>query len=258
MKIISWNVNGIRAVERKNEIQKLIQTQNPDILFLQETKANADQLSQYLTENDTYKQYYHSAQKKGYSGVSIWLKQTTWTKHQILTGMPDWDDNEGRIIGISNKKNIIFGVYFPNGGKSKQAWQEKLLFYKNFLQYSNQLRNQGKNVIWCGDFNVAHNEIDLARPKENEKSIGFLPEERSWMDQVLQSNWIDTFRYFNPDQASYTWWSMQTRARERNIGWRIDYFLVDKAIIKKVTKIEHLTSQMGSDHCPICLELNIK
>ena len=197
MKLISWNVNGIRAVERKNALQELITKQNPDILFLQETKARKEQLSSFLTEHPDYHQDYHSAEKKGYSGVSIWHKKSlALDSPSINVGMKNHEDSEGRIISLSTKKLEFLSVYFPNGGKSHDAWLGKIEFYKKFLKHVNLLRKKKKNIIWCGDLNVAHEEIDLARPKENKKSIGFLPEEREWVDSVIESKWIDIFSFF--------------------------------------------------------------
>lgn len=253
-KIISWNVNGIRAVEKKKELHHLLDKEDPDILFVQETKAQPEQLSKFLTQNDSYHQHYHSADQKGYSGTAVWLKKKKeWKDYKILTSMPDWDDSEGRIIGLRLDRRIYFGVYFPNGGKSVHAWQEKLRFYDHFLQYVESLRQQNFSVIWSGDFNVAHREIDLARPKENKKSIGFLPEERAWMDRVHEMGWVDIFRYLYPDTISYTWWNMITRARERNVGWRIDYFILPHGEQYAVADTGHLNEQMGSDHCPLFL-----
>jgi len=256
MKIISWNVNGIRAVERKGELQVLLAQENPDILFLQETKAKPEQLSDLLTQNELYYQYYHSAEKAGYSGVSAWVnKKFTTTEPVVITEMPGWTDIEGRLIQVDISQRSFIGVYFPNGGKSPEAWQEKLRFYDHFLNYINTLRKAGRKVIWCGDLNVAHNEIDLARPKENEGNIGFRPEERAWADRVADAEWVDIYRKKNPDTSSYTWWNMQTRARDRDVGWRIDYFLIDKLDVENVQETSHLSRQMGSDHCPICLEI---
>jgi exodeoxyribonuclease-3 len=254
-KIISWNVNGIRAVEKKKELHQLLDKQDPDILFLQETKAQPEQLSQFLTANNSYHQHYHSADKKGYSGTAVWLKKKkSLQNYDILTGMPGWNDNEGRVIGLRLDGQIYLGVYFPNGGKSPEAWQEKLRFYDHFLAYVDSLREQGHSVTWCGDFNVAHNEKDLARPKENQNSIGFLPEERAWMDRVHEAGWVDIYRTLNPDTVSYTWWNMRTRARERNVGWRIDYFVLSQDEKSAVIDTGHLNEQMGSDHCPIFLQ----
>lgn len=258
MKIISWNVNGIRAVEKKGELHSLLDREKPDLLFLQEIKAKPDQLSEWLLANDKYETHYHSAEKPGYSGTGLWIKRGCLkAPAQIYRGMPGWNDHEGRIIGLAFNKTIIFGNYFPNGGKSEAAWQEKLVFYDHFHSYINELRSTGNTVIFTGDLNVAHNEIDLARPKENEKNIGFLPEERAWVDRLVNDSWADVFRIKHPDTVSYTWWQMQTRARERNIGWRIDYFIVDKPLLKKITDIRHLNDQMGSDHCPVVMEIDI-
>jgi len=258
MKIISWNVNGIRAIERKNALQPVLEREKPDILFIQEIKAKKEQLSKYLTENKEYSQFYHSAQKPGYAGVGLWiLKKTFEKKPKISTGMPGWDDNEGRIIGFSFKQYVFLGIYFPNGGKSDAAWQEKLQFYDHFLKYINKLRKNRKKVIWAGDLNVAHQEIDLARPKANIKNIGFRPEERAWFDQVISHNWIDTFRKLHPDKIRYTYWDVPSRARERNIGWRVDYFLIDKSLMNNLCESIHNNDDMGSDHCPITLKINL-
>ncbi|MDH4263775.1 MAG: exodeoxyribonuclease III [Spirochaetia bacterium] len=263
MKIISWNINGIRAVEKKGELQKFLQNEDPDLLFVQEIKAKKEQLSNYLTENSEYLQFYHSAEKPGYSGVGAWVKKS-WIKKKNLsqlpvveTGMPGWNDSEGRVICLEFAKFTAIGVYFPNGGKSEAAWLEKLEFYEHFLGYVNDLRKTDKTVIWCGDLNVAHNPIDLARPKENEGSIGFRPEERAWVDKVVDAHWVDVFRTLYPNKESYTWWHMISNARARNVGWRIDYFFVDQADFAKVKSAPHINSQMGSDHCPLALEIDI-
>lgn len=255
MKIISFNVNGIRAIEKKSELQSLIDKEKPDLLFLQETKAKPEQLSEALRNPPGYEAHYHSADRPGYSGTGVFIRKGLFHSPQILRGMPGWNDHEGRVLGVQAQDLIIFGNYFPNGGKSPAAWQEKLLFYDHFHQYASRLRQEKKRVIFTGDLNVAHEPIDLARPKENEKSIGFLPEERAWVDRLIADNWVDVFRAKYPDKVSYTWWQMQSRARERNIGWRIDYFMVDRPLYPKVTDIRHLTEHMGSDHCPIVMEI---
>ena len=257
MKIISWNVNGIRAVEKKGDLQSFLERENPDIFFLQEIKAQVEQLSEFLNSHPDYHQFYFSAEKPGYSGVGAWVKKSVFPeKPKIQTGMPDWQDKEGRIIRLDFNDFTAIGVYFPNGGKSEAAWAEKLEFYGCFLHYVHTLRNKEKRrVIWCGDLNVAHNEIDLARPKENEGNIGFRIEERKWVDQVIADGWIDVFRDLHPGEQSYTWWQMRTRARDRNVGWRIDYFFVDSNDLKNVKQSSHISGQMGSDHCPVILEI---
>lgn len=256
-RIISWNVNGIRAVERKNELQNLIKKYDPDILFLQEIKANREQLSTYLTENEEFHQYYYSAEKKGYSGTGLWLKKKdVYKEHSVSYGMDGWNDTEGRIIELELGEYNLYGIYFPNGGKSHEAWLGKLDFYHHFHNIINEKRSKKRKVIFTGDFNVAHNEIDLARPKENEKNIGFLPEERAWVDQLIENGWRDSFRALNPEKVSYTWWNMQTRARERNVGWRIDYFFVDEPLLNSISSVEHLEDHLGSDHCPVMAKVS--
>lgn len=257
MKIITWNVNGIRAIEKKGNLHELLEREQPDVLFLQEIKAKADQLSPWLVNHPEYEQHYHSAEKPGYSGTGMWIKKTLIRNYTVIKGMPEWHDTEGRIIGLQNSDIAIMGIYFPNGGKSPEAWKEKLVFYDFFQKYVRYLRENGLGVIFSGDLNVAHNPIDLARPKENEKNIGFLPEERVKITRLLEDGWVDVFREKYPDSVSYTWWQMQSRARERNIGWRIDYFMLDRALYDKVNDIKQLTEQMGSDHCPVVLEIQL-
>jgi exodeoxyribonuclease-3 len=257
MKIISWNVNGIRAVERKGALDELLRMYDPDLLLFQETKASVEKLSKYLTEHVEYVQFYHAAQKPGYSGTSIWGRRSLFADAEYIPGMPQFADEEGRIAQIRFQNWSIFGVYFPNGGKSPQAWEEKLLFYRRFLEYTNSLRREGRKVLWAGDVNCAHSEIDIARPKENKNSIGFLPEERSWVDSVLQAGWNDIFRTLHPEKTIYSWWHVISRARERNIGWRIDYFFIDSVLMPLVYDVTYLTDQMGSDHCPVLLEVDI-
>jgi exodeoxyribonuclease-3 len=257
MKIVSFNVNGIRAIEKKGELQNLIQNEQPDLLFLQETKARPEQLSDALLHPPGYDAHYHSADRPGYSGTAVFIRKGLFDSPQILRGMPGWNDHEGRVLGVQSGDLTIFGNYFPNGGKSPAAWQEKLQFYDHFHQYISSLRKKKRRVLFTGDLNVAHQPIDLARPKENEKSVGFLPEERAWVDRLIADNWVDVFRTRYPEAVSYTWWQMQSRARERNIGWRIDYFIVDKPLYPKVKDIRHLNEHQGSDHCPIVLDIDL-
>ncbi|MGB5706014.1 MAG: exodeoxyribonuclease III [Arenicellales bacterium] len=265
MKIITWNVNGIRAVERKKELQNLLQQQQPDILMLQEIKGSIDQFSDFLKQHPEYQQYYSSAEKKGYAGTGIWISNETSQQVQKLrfnTEVPEAPNaDEGRISHLSFEwKNAdwdLLSIYFPNGGKSEQAWEEKLVFYDRIHDYMNTLRDRKRIVIVGGDMNVAHAEIDLARPKANDGKIGFHPSERAWMDRLIEDNWSDVWRQRNPGVTDvYSWWHMISKGRERNVGWRIDYFLMEKKHLDRVNEVDYLQDQMGSDHCPMAIEVN--
>lgn len=260
MKIISWNVNGIRAVERKKELELLLKTHNPDVFLIQEIKAQPDKLTSLESQYNTdFEIFWHSAEKPGYAGTSIWLKKSLIKDFQFKSGMPNFEDTEGRISQLNFSQNntnySILNIYFPNGGKSPEAWQDKLIFYEKFLNYTNQLRKNGKEVIWAGDVNCAHQAIDLARPKDNEGKIGFHPAERAAISKYIDNNWIDIYRDKYPTEIVYSWWHVITKARARNVGWRIDYFFCDKSFVPKIKNIEYLTNQMGSDHCPVLLEI---
>ena len=260
MNIITWNVNGIRAAERKGELQNLLGRESPDVLLLQETKGNRDQFSDFLTAHENYEQFYSSAEKKGYAGTSLWINKTIFSDikdFQFLTTIPDAPNaDEGRIshaqFTYNDETFDIFSIYFPNGGKSPEAWDEKLEFYEHTLNYMNELREQGHIVIVGGDMNVAHNEVDIARPKANDGKIGFHPKERNWMDRVMQAGWADAWRHLNPDSTEvYSWWTMRGGARDRNVGWRIDYFFIDQSQTHRINSVEYLHDQLGSDHCPL-------
>ncbi len=257
MKIISWNVNGIRAVDRKGDLEMFLKTHNPDIFLIQETKAQEDKLVPIIKKYDKYEQFYNSAERPGYAGTGIWVKKSLHYNIIFSIEFPNYKDNEGRVARIDLDDWTIFSIYFPNGGKSKEAWNDKLVFYEKFLAHVNNLRKEGRKVIWAGDVNCAHEEIDLARPKDNENSIGFLPEERTWITKVIQNNWADVFRSLYPGKIIYSWWHVITRARERNVGWRIDYFFLDQELMKQVKDIKYLNDQMGSDHCPVELRIEI-
>jgi len=262
MKIISWNVNGLRAVERKEALGQFLNDHQPDILLLQETKSKPEQVEFLEPIYPNYTKFYHSAEKPGYSGVAAWVKKSMGAENlEFKPGMPnDPVENEGRIARIDfdleGKAYSVLGTYFPNGGKSDLAWEQKLVFYENWLKHVNSIRLEGRECIWTGDVNCAHNEIDLARPKDNDGVIGFHPKERAWLDEWIKAGWVDVWRCTNPEvREVYSWWHMISRARDRNVGWRIDYFFVDEALFSSVKKIEYLTNQMGSDHCPVLLEL---
>jgi len=265
MKIISWNVNGLRAVERKEFLVAFLNVHSPDILLLQETKSKPEQVAFLEPLYPDYRKFYVSAEKPGYSGVSIWLKnelKSQFGNFEFIAGMlNDPVSEEGRIarldFTLNAEKFSVLGAYFPNGGKSDDAWQHKLKFYAAWLEYVNSIRDSGRKVIWTGDVNCAHNEIDLARPKDNDGVIGFHPKERACLDDWISNRWIDVWRTKNPDTTEvYSWWHMISRARLRNVGWRIDYFWIDAPLMKSVKNAEYLTEQMGSDHCPVVLEIN--
>ncbi len=251
MKLISWNVNGIRAIYKKGFLD-FVKEENPDILCIQETKAREEQIPDRIMDLE-YNKYFSSAQKKGYSGVAVFTKEKP-LKVEHGFGIKKFD-SEGRILILYFKNFILFNIYFPNGKASPERLKYKLDFYQAFLDYAENVKKENKNIIFCGDVNTAHKEIDLARPKANEKNSGFLPIERKWLDLVVSKGYLDAFRIFNKEAKNYTWWDYKTRARDRNIGWRIDYFFISKEMKNKVTNCYHLNNVLGSDHCPICLEL---
>ncbi|MCF8316555.1 MAG: exodeoxyribonuclease III [Ignavibacteriales bacterium] len=252
MKIVSWNVNGIRAIAKKGFFEWFEKT-DPDILCLQETKASPDQLQEELRNIAGYHSYFSSSIiKKGYSGVAIYSKKKPLSVNYGF-GIPRFDD-EGRIISAEFDDFTLINIYYPNG-KMDGRLQYKMEFYDAFLDFAGALKNEGKNLVICGDFNTAHKEIDLDRPKENVGVSGFLPEERAWMDKFVSAGYTDTFRMFNNEGKNYTWWHLVTRARERNVGWRIDYFFVNDGFIPNVKAAYILPEVMGSDHCPVGVEI---
>ena len=254
MKIISWNVNGIRALINKG-LFDWIKAESPDILCLQETKAEPEQVPPHFRNMPGYNIFWNSADQKGYSGVVTFTKDTPVNTKKGF-GIEKFD-KEGRIIINEFPSFILFNIYFPNGKKNKERLDYKLDFYDTFLGYADNLKAEGKNIVVCGDFNTAHKEIDLARPKENEKISGFLPVERAWIDTFIDHGYIDTFRHFNKEPNQYSWWDIKTKARERNVGWRIDYFFVNKEFMPHVKKAFIMKDVTGSDHCPVGIELKI-
>ncbi len=255
IKIVSWNVNGIRAAQKKGLIDFIIKY-NADIYCFQETKACKNQLSEELLNIEGYKAYFSFPVKKGYSGVSIYSRIRP-EKIFYDVGIEEFD-NEGRIIGFEFADNILFNVYFPNGGASPERLAYKMRFYDFFLEYIDKYRDLGKNIIFCGDINTAHKEIDLARPAANKNNTGFLPQERAWIDRLIGSGYVDTFRLFDKGPDNYTWWDYKTRARERNVGWRLDYFFTSSNLAGSIAYSYILNKIMGSDHCPIVLEINME
>ncbi len=255
MKIISWNTNGLRATVKQGFFTPLFKDEKPDILCLQETKATPEQLEEETRNVPGYFSFFSYPEiKKGYSGVAIYSKEKP---KEVFYGVGIKKlDDEGRLLGAKYKDFTLINVYFPNGGQGPERLKYKLDFYDAFLKFILKLRRNGENVIFCGDVNTAHTAIDLARPKENEENTGFLPIERAWIDKLIKNNFLDVWRYFNPNKIeTYTYWDMKTRARDRNIGWRIDYFFADEKILQKIKNAEMLTNYMGSDHCPITLEI---
>lgn len=216
MKIVSWNVNGVRAVEKKGFFE-WFQKEKPDILCLQEIKAMSDQFPPHLKNTPGYHVFINPAERKGYSGVATYSKQQP---QQIKNGFGiEKFDNEGRTIIIEYDDFVLFNIYFPNGKQSEERLNYKLDFYDAFLDYADELKQQGKNIIVCGDFNTAHTPIDLANPKANERSSGFLPVERAWIDTFIDHGYVDTFRAFNKEPGQFSWWSYRTQARGRNVGY---------------------------------------
>jgi len=252
LRLLSWNVNGIRAAYKKGFLD-WFKKEKPDILCIQETKAHPDQLTDDLKNVDGYQSYFSSAEKKGYSGVVTYSKVNPLQVQQGI-GIKKFD-SEGRFVVTEFEDFILFNIYFPNGKASKERLQYKMEFYDEFLKHCKKLLKKGKKIVVCGDVNTAHKEIDLARPKENSEISGFLPEEREWIDKFLAAGFIDTFRIFNKEPENYTWWDQVTRARERNVGWRIDYFYASENLKPNIKSATIHSSVMGSDHCPIELLL---
>lgn len=250
MKIISWNVNGLRANVKKGGFDWFL-NESPDIYCLQEVKAEAEQLEDGIRNPPGYFSYFdHSKGRKGYSGVAVYSKVKP-EKVEYGMGIEKYDQ-EGRFLALFFKDFVLLNIYFPNGGGGPERLAYKLEYYEEFLKYINRIKKKGHEIIFCGDVNTAHTEIDLARPKENEDNTGFLPVERAWLDQVVAAGYTDVFRHFNQGvKDRYTYWDMKTFARDRNVGWRIDYFFVTKGVLAKIDKVKILDEIHGSDHCPI-------
>lgn len=254
IKILSWNVNGLRAAYKKGFLEWVLR-ERPDILCLQETKAAPEQLPAELIEVAGYRAYFASAERKGYSGVALY---TRLEPDEIKAGFGfKRFDVEGRTQVADFGDFRLFNVYFPNGKASAERLRYKMAFYGAFLEYVDELKAKGERIVVCGDVNTAHKEIDLARPKENEKVSGFLPRERAWLDEFVSRGFVDTFRMFNREPGQYTWWDLKTRARERNVGWRIDYFFVSGNFKKNVKAAYIMPEVTGSDHCPIGVEVAV-
>ncbi len=255
MKIVSWNVNGLRSLAKDNLWETFLETAKPDIFCLQETKASPEQLPEQLLSPAGYSSFFSSCQvKKGYSGVALYSKVEPW---KVIYGMGIKEfDQEGRLIGAEYEDFWLINAYFPNGGQGPERLDYKMRFYDAFLGFIEKLRKQ-KPVIFCGDVNTAHEEIDLARPKENAENTGFLPEERAWIDEVVNAGYVDTFRHFYPKKSeAYTYWDMKTRARDRNVGWRLDCFFASQEFMPRIKRADILPDIYGSDHCPISIDIS--
>ncbi|MFC2094495.1 exodeoxyribonuclease III [Bacteroidota bacterium] len=252
LRLLSWNVNGIRAAYKKGIINWFIK-EKPDILCVQETKAMKEQLPDDLINVNGYNSFFSSAEKKGYSGTATY---TNVQPAKVANGIGIKKfDSEGRFLVTEFDEFVLFNIYFPNGKARQERLEYKMDFYEAFLKHLKKLLKQGKKIVICGDVNTAHKEIDLARPKPNEKVSGFLPQEREWIDKLLEAGFIDTLRVFNQKPEQYTWWDMMTRARDRNVGWRIDYFFISDNLKDNLENAFILPDVMGSDHCPVGIEL---
>jgi len=252
MKITTWNVNGYRAIIRKNALN-WVQDIQPDVLCFQEIKVQLDQISDEETMIEGYHAVWNPAERKGYSGV-VTFHKTEPLEVEKGIGI-DKFDSEGRVILSKFEDYYLYNIYFPNGGSENKRVPFKLEFYEILLKICDELHEAGKNIIITGDFNTAHNEIDLANPKSNEKNTGFLPEERVWIDTYLDHGFVDAFRELYPEREDYTWWTYRYNARKKDIGWRLDYFLVSEGLMDKVEDVVIHSDILGSDHCPVSLIL---
>ncbi len=255
MKIITWNVNGIRSVVQKG-FQEFWSQQSPDIFCVQETKAHPDQLPDDLTSPPGYKGFWSAAQRPGYSGVATFTKKAPLSVDYGIQIAKF--DAEGRIVVTHFKSFSLYNIYFPNGGSGDERHQYKQEFLKRLQYHLNKKVQAGENIIVVGDYNVAYLDIDVYNPKELATESGFLPEERKWMGSFLQTGFVDGFRHFHPDEPNrYSWWSYFQNARIGNRGWRIDHICVSKGLAKKMKSVDILDQQMGSDHCPVVMEIDL-
>jgi exodeoxyribonuclease III len=252
MKIITWNVNGVRAALKKGTLD-WAWAQEPDLLCLQEVKARPDQLNEDQGNSLRLPYLWNPAEKPGYSGVATFYKEQP-LDFQMGMGEPKFDV-EGRVISTLHAGFRLFNIYFPNGQRGQNRVDFKLDFYAHLLGVCDELHAKGENIIITGDFNTAHMPIDLKNPKQNEKTSGFLPEEREWVQKFLDHGFVDIYRRLYPERVQYTWWTYISNARERGVGWRIDYFLVSEALADRVKDVIIHENVLGSDHCPVELVL---
>lgn len=251
MKLISWNVNGLRAVLKKG-FEDFFYDINADIFCVQETKMQEGQIENF--ELKGYKQYWNSAIKKGYSGTAIFTKIEPIN---VTYGIGiEEHDKEGRVITLEFEKFFLVNIYVPNSKRELERLAYRMIWENEIRKYLSKL-NEEKPVVMCGDLNVAHEEIDLKNPKTNRRNAGFTDEERGKMTELLKAGFTDSFRYIYPEKIKYSWWSYMGNAREKDIGWRIDYFIVSKDIQEKIKDAYIFNEIYGSDHCPVGLEINI-
>lgn len=257
IRLSSWNVNGLRAVLKKGFHDSLKEI-NADILGLQEIKLQKDQIKDEMVNPYHYEHeiWSHSTIKKGYSGVLAYSNEKPLNVEEGM-GIKKFDE-EGRIVRLDYDDFILFNVYFPNGQMSDERLEYKLEFYEKFFEYTDKLKKD-KSIIICGDYNTAHNEIDLKNPGPNQKRSGFLPIERKWLDEITKRGYVDTFRHFYPEKVKYSWWTYRFNARKNNAGWRIDYFFVTKDLIenKRIKDAWILNDIYGSDHCPVGITMEV-
>ena len=257
LSLYSWNVNGLRAVHRKGIFLDWLARVQPDILGLQETKCRPDQLDDEVRKPPGYYSYWAAAERAGYSGVALYSKRPPLSV-QIGLGIPEFD-REGRTIVADYGDFVFITAYFPNGSRDHIRVPYKMQYKADFLTFIENLRQQGKSVIFCGDINTAHQPIDLARPRQNQNTTGFLPIERQWLDELVAYGYLDTYRARYPDQAgAYTWWAQFTFSREKNVGWRLDYFFVSPDLWPLVAEAGIHPDVLGSDHCPVSLTLALE
>jgi exodeoxyribonuclease III len=252
IRLLSWNVNGLRAIAKKG-FSEWFQKEEPDVLCLQETKVHEDDLTFDLKIFPGYLSYFCSGIKRGYSGVATYTKEPALSESSSIENSKF--DHEGRILITKFTHFTLLNIYFPNGRMSQERLTYKMEFYQEFLKFINKLKVSEPNLVICGDVNTAHQEIDLFHPDNNNKHSGFLPEERAWIDKFLAAGFVDTFRVFNKEPHHYTWWDQRSRARDRDMGWRIDYFFVSSSLQKNLSKAFILDQVQGSDHCPLGIEL---
>ncbi|MFZ5922360.1 MAG: exodeoxyribonuclease III [Chloroflexota bacterium] len=252
MKIVTWNVNGLRAILKKGFLD-WVRAETPDALCLQEIKARPEQIAEEDRIVDGYEALWNPAERPGYSGVATWLRRAA---RDVEFGLADPRfDPEGRVIRTRHDGFLLYNVYFPNGQRGQERVAYKLDFYARLLEICDRLHAAGENIVITGDFNTAHMPIDLRNPKENVNTSGFMPEERAWVDHFLSHGFVDAYRYLYPERVQYTWWTYRVNARQRDIGWRLDYYLVSEALLPRVKDVVIHTDVMGSDHCPVSLWL---